>query len=266
MSDPDRPLYEIQRTVRGGQAAQLLPAKGGPAWSRSFLGDAAAATVDKDGFYKIEAFDDYALVELARDLPVAAYRIHGRVRHNKTLQTGYAGLYVGGRSADAAGLAGHLFSRCEYNEDQRHHQTPAAQRAVVVPPGNPIHLVGLLYVVRDQAPPWGHGFGGTSGIYVKPSGLAADVWRDLEIVVRPESLQAAFDGAPLQTLDFATFEPIFQRQFAAIVAKEPAQRDFLRKLPARFDPQGSLGLLVSQSSASFADFAVTPLKNPGANQ
>jgi serine/threonine-protein kinase len=267
--DTDRPLHDIQRTVGGGQEIELIGDTGGPRWSRWFVNQTANSIVDYDGYFTVDAMQEGAMLELARDLPVPAYRVRARVRHNKTLERGFIGIYVGGRSTRGPGREGHLFFALRYNGIFDHarafaqvieKEKPALKGQMKIPPKNPVALRAFLLLRADQAAPWPADFGGTGGVGVKPTGRAADQWRDLEIVVRPDSLQAAFDGEPLRPLELARLDPSLQSQLTAVIAADASQRGFLQALPARFDPQGSLGLYVSEGSASFANLVVTPIQ------
>jgi serine/threonine-protein kinase len=272
--DTDRPLRDAQRAIGRRQAVEFIAAKGGPRWSRWFVHQTATHTLDQEGYFTVDAMEEGVMLELARDLPAPAYRIRARVRHNKTLQRGFVGIYVGGRTIRDPGQVGYLFFTLRYNGIFNHvkafvqglDKDKKLPQGLVLPPGNPVALEAFLHVRRNQGPPWDHGFGGASGVWIKPSGLAADQWRDLEIVVRPDSLQAICGGEFLDTLQLAQFTPIVERQCTRLGTPTTAPRHFLRPLPARFDPQGSLGLYVSESSASFADVVVIPDNNEDPNR
>jgi hypothetical protein len=261
---PD-PLETIQQGIGQGQEVQLVPAKGRPAWSQWFINNSARDTVSADGYFTVEAFEEGTMLELARELPVSAYRLRARVRHNKVMRQGAVGIYVGGRSARATGQEGRFFFALRYDGITDESKLLAQlQREAnpgkppVLPPGNAVSLKAYLHVHPDLGPWWGRGFGGVDGVWLKPSGFGADAWRDLEITVGPGSLKASLGGMPFKPLLIDVFTPDVEHQFNKVIAVDAAHRDFLHQLPPRFDPHGSLGLFVSDSSASFSDVYVSP--------
>jgi hypothetical protein len=266
--DPDRPLRAVQRAVGRGEPATLIGETGWPRYWRELVGTNGRAALDRDGFFTMDTMDDLALIEVARELPVPEYRLRAMVRHNKSLQSGSVGIYVGGHSASRPGQTAHLFSALRYNGiiEIAKSGAPAVAKSLpptvplVVPAGNPVNLETTLHVAAQNAAPWGEGFGGIGGVRIDPSGLGADRWRTLELIVRKESVQAFVDGIPLRELDLPGFDAVLSRDLAALIAKEPQERRFLEKLPRHFDPQGSVGMYLTQSSASFAEVVLTPLR------
>ena len=267
IGDPDRLLHTLQRTIGRGEPFTSIGMNGEPVWSRWFVQQSASATLDREGYFTIDALVDGAMLELARDLPVASYRIAAKVRHNKSLPVERKiGMYVGGRSVDGTGATGRFFFSFAYNGVVDHGKAMPRLPNLIVPEGNAVTFAAALRVRRDHAPVWGCNFGGASNVRVKPPALAPDQWRHLEILVHSDAVQAFFDGAALDPLVLAQYHPLVQRDFTTALKGDAERRDFLHSLPPRFDPQGSLGLYVAESSASFTDFVVTPLTNAGADR
>ncbi len=193
---PD-PLEAIQQRIGQGQEVPLVPTKGRLAWSQWFVSKTAKDTVSADGYFTVEAFEEGTMLELARELPVSAYTLRARVRHNKVTRQGTVGIYVGGRSARGTGGVGHFFFALHYNgiTDERKLLEQSLREAdpgkpPVLPPGNAVSLNAYLHVHPDLGPWWGRGFGGVDGVWLKPSGFGADKWRDLEITILPGSFKA----------------------------------------------------------------------------
>jgi hypothetical protein len=271
VSDPDRPLYKIQGAIGRGETAELIPSKGGPRWSSWFSPNAGSAGVDKDGYFALEAIEQEAMLELARELPIDAYTIQARVRHRRTVHGGQVGLYVGGRSIHGPASNGHLVFVLKYdgiidhnaNMKQFLKANPLPPNvAFASSPGNPLHLEARLGVEYEPRKIAYVGLASADGVWVQPAGVnQEDQWRNLKIVVSRDSVQAFCGDDALKAFEFPACDAQLQREVNNTIAKAPDERGFLRNLPARFDPQGSLGLYILGGSASFAEFTVIPSTN-----
>ena len=93
-----------------------------------------------------------------------------------------------------------------------------------------------------------------------PTPLHSQRWRELSIEVRPNSIQAEFDGLAIDSrligphMDHARklwAESPFSKRSAPLAAHTP-----------NYFPRGSLGLYVDEGRASFCDVVIEPLPEP----
>jgi eukaryotic-like serine/threonine-protein kinase len=264
-TDPDRALAALQAAIGRGEPVQVIGENGPPLWSRWRVRETGNAVVAHDGYFTMDAMDEVAMLDLARELPISTYRVRTWVRHNKTVHDGLAGIYVGARSASGAGQTAHLFFALRYDgiTDVVGRIPKLPEFDLVLPPGNPVTLETFLHVARERAPPWAEDFGGVGGVHIKPTGHGVDEWRKLEIAVGENSLRASINGVPLKAFRFDVYHGILERGLAAVSAGDPVERQLVDSLPRQFDPQGSLGLYIAQSSVSFSDFTITPITEQG---
>jgi hypothetical protein len=230
-SDPDRPLYAIQRELAAGQKTELLDATGTPRWYRFRTGEEVAKLMPgRQGACGLTC-NTFALVELLPHPPAAGYRLEGVVSQDDGVEMGSAGLYVfHNETPPSSGK--HYFVALNF-----------ADRGLL--PGQ-ANLT--LYGWWDSAL-WNRWIGSKHLVpttkFAEQSGQA----RRLTVEVRPSLVRAFFEGHQFPDLSLKDLE-----QYSNELVKAGMQ-------PPVLSSADGLGLYVMRCSASFREVSITPLSD-----
>jgi hypothetical protein len=242
------PLERIEDELAQGRSVTLIPEKGPPAYSRWLGGPGSIQeSANSDGTFSYISLET-SLLELVRNPRTKQFRFSAEVRHDDSARLSDVGVYFGRVSQTmevtvesclfTLTFNDHeaLFKRFQ-NQDLMMSQVHLSLRN---PPDSP---------TQGGMPLRAEFFNPT----VRTSGQFP--WRKLEVVVRPDALEATWEGG--QSLEKIPLQDILQgfQSFKNINLKNTAGPAGLPE----YEPQSSLGLIVQRGGASFRNVAVTPL-------
>ena len=271
--EPDRAARAIEARLERGEAVTLIGDTGEPKWSHWLSGERSArGQRGADGTFSVYT-PSVSLLELVRDPHRPRYRLRAQVRHDTSRDTGAIGLFFCAQRPGSPG-AGFAFLQLTFNDisspgPQLERMTPEARRLVLRslkgrPPNEvpraPVRLGLCLHAERAGAPPWYHDWSSSTPKLFEPAGFADRPWRTLVVEVTPAGV-SGFWGAERAKVG--------ELSFAEAVRGADHVLDFLRQtfpndvtaqaLQPALAPGGSLGLFVSNGTASFRRVVIEPV-------
>jgi serine/threonine-protein kinase len=184
-----------------------------------------------DGPFSLET-DGIAFLELLASPPWESYELVADIRHESG--QGTAGMFLALRDYACQGEAYHFYCKVSYADQGKHiGGLTFSCQAVPVAGRLSIHGVGGFL-------PW--------TIEPKPHAMHPENWRPIALEVRSERVAVRFDNEPIDEVDVCELERRVQ--------------DGTKAFPGvnwRFDPQGGIGLQLSNGSASFRNVSIRPV-------
>ncbi len=248
-TDSKRPLWTMERDLHEHKAITLIGEQGAPKWQQIVAGSASsqASVPPQRKEFTISSWED-CFLELLPDPMTDTYRFSAEVRHLDSVFAGRVGLYLLGGAVDTT--QGRELYICEVRFSD-HTYRPGADN----PPLTNLD-VSLRRHAEDPRTPRTPSQAVRSSIS-RPFTPAlvkfeADVpWRRIAVDVTPDGVEIHWEGQSVGSLSWQELE----RHAAKLSASEPA----IDGVGPRFSPRGSLGLLVSESTAAFRNVKVDPL-------
>jgi serine/threonine-protein kinase len=271
--DPDRPAKEIEARLAAGEKVVLLGDRGGPTWQRWCQGGERSQTsVSSDGTFSVHAWEHLGRLELVRRPPCDRYRLRAEMRHDKASgqADGEVGLYCANSEYIRHGLPLYFFAQIHFND----WDSAAAvwdglyannkQRSPPPPPrplGNKVRLFPHISAMRDGKPVGGQRLWGPDPDLFQPM-RSKGVWRTLELEVTPEAIRAWWiEGEQRKFIGEMRATDVKKALEAAQDwhREHRPEETYMHGIGPTLDPRGGLGLLVSNSSASFRRVTIEPL-------
>jgi hypothetical protein len=249
LSNPDRPLFALQDRLARGETVTLVSDKGSPLWSAWALKSASFNSLSPDGYFSLSS-NTLGLLELARDLPVERYRLKAKVRQDGGDSLGNVGLFVGLRSSPGLPAANGVCYTVTFND------VFDLQTQFPTIPGNAFHLTHAGFIDVDNGEPFFHKPLWAKPAWFKATGLGFSTWRTVTVDVRPERVEASFNGVSVGPLRHEEQTTRLAKELDELPNRTAATADLAR---LQLTPRGSLGILAYHGSASFADVVVEPL-------
>jgi serine/threonine-protein kinase len=261
LADPDRAERRIEDRLAGGEAVELVPAKGDPAWCEWVIGK------PKGSFFRSEADGTFSLssggvscLELVRDPRLSRYRFRAEVRHWQGPRLSRAGLYFVRGGTRASGYSVSWFYDLAFNDTEDLAKARDASVARDKPRNPPRHRGNDLslepWLLGEKADGrFSPSVGGPALCYFEPNSAA---WRHLAVDVTPERIRLWWQG---EVVGEVTADGMV-RDADELVSRlrQSPLRDLCSELPpVVFSPRQSLGLEVRFGAASFRNVAVEPL-------
>ncbi len=268
--DPNAAIEKIETKLANGEEVKLIGAKGKPAWWHCRTANSATQTsLADDGTFTVSSWGS-ACLDLVRDPQVEHFTLEAEVRHEKADVFTDVGLYVGMKDYPLGDNAAYFYVRLVFDDIQDFRKvfkkmfddlkTPEDQRPPL-PAANPVYFGPLLQ--------WeGKALDVTSGVQgqmapqiLEPSGNhgVANPWRKLEIEVKPDRVDATFDGKAIGGFSADRIKDNTRKQLDG--NKPPAV------LPGAmrpgFEPRSGCGLYVNKSVASFRNVIIKPKLEQG---
>jgi serine/threonine-protein kinase len=268
-NDPDKPIRKVEAQLARGRKTVLIGETGGPAWSRWRQGgNGRRGSVAPGGTFTVSSWG-VGLLELVRDPQWDHYRLHAEVKHEKSAPArGEVGVYCAGREFQAAGGPIHFFTRLTFNDivsakgrwDERFGRAPPGKPRPPRPKGNKVFLAPRLYAEWGQKVIWNWALAGANPELFQPAARPGGPWRRLEVEVTPEAVRAWW-GEDRQPVGVLTAQGVVNHTTLALTLRKKMRPDdrSVDRIDPGLVPRGSLGLVISESSASFCRVVVEPL-------
>jgi serine/threonine-protein kinase len=257
----DQPLQDVLRSLSQEQKVTVMGPAGENAILRMRVGqETSAFSVAADGTYSVHS-SDRCLLEVMPDPLHDSYCFRAQVRHELSDKFGEVGLYIAHCAYPGPYADIHLFTQLTFNdvEDIR-LSWPKIPRQQPPPKGNNVTLAPQVYSSgQGDVREFGFRSGGVEGATFPAAGAGATKWRNLEIIVSAQSLQAFRDGERVGELPVPQLIKELDRGLKNMCKRNPDQ-PLLRGVPATFKCRGGLGLYVCRGSAIFRAVSVEPLK------
>jgi tRNA A-37 threonylcarbamoyl transferase component Bud32 len=246
--DPDRPIKVAERRIARGERVELLGVNAPPPWFRWASG--AAGTQEgnlNDGMFGAHSLS-LALLELLPEPYCKSYRFYAEVRHDWKAG-GHVGIYLGRREHAIPGGVAHAFWEVSFDDatdlqKQAPEVGPESNRAELW--YRQVRIGGVPRNSNDIVS------ADLAAKFVPAARLgAAEVWRVLEVIVRPDSIELIWDGVSQG-----------KRTRTELMAKAQSLADtitYTPPIPVDFADGGGLGLFVLNSAASFRNVWLEPL-------
>ncbi len=264
--NPNRPLHEIERALGRGEPVTLIGGQGEPRWFRVRAGEESTkVSLAANGSFGVHTLET-ALVELVRDPMRSRYRIRAQVRHGRSIHLSQVGVYFSHRAHPGPGTDLHVFVQLCYNDidDERDiwKKGPPKFRNAAILKGNHVKIEQWIYGRgKRQDGNLGHSCLAALGAIFQPAGAAGGDWRDLEVVVTPESIRGYRDGQLVGEVSVRQINQQFRTSVAMLCRGLPGHPPY-QSIPAQFEPRGALGLYVLRGSAYFRSVVIEPLPDP----
>jgi serine/threonine-protein kinase len=258
LTNPDRELWDMQRTLARKERVTLIGEKGRPRWLRWQTGEAGTGINVRDGSFFIQTAT-LTLLELMPDPQVDRYIFRAEVRHDHDMShLGEVGLYYSHKNL--AGPKGTADSFLALRFTDGKNSLFIAKDAK----GQGFHRAKLDYLYyRDSDVDRGLGI---SSLITKP-GQAAVVdylppdpgddampWRLLAVEVTPDRVRVHWNNKLFADMTRADLEKCANDSLS-----DPDIADETKDLSFRFNPRAGLGLYLVKSAASFRNVTIEPL-------
>jgi hypothetical protein len=221
-----------------------------------------------DGVCSIQSWT-WALMELVPDPQCDSYRFRAEVRHEKSNTTGGVGIYFAHQTFQVGPDVLHYFGSLEFNDvqDQRvefQRSRPTLPSPPPAPTGNPVSLAPTLLVLEAQGKQWGGAIPGLNPTLFEAAGLNGGPWRRLVVEITPRSVRGYWgdrEDGPLVAVGELTAEDWVRNTQTTLARWSRKNREIphAQSLRPEWLPRGSLGLSLTQGSASFRRVVVEPL-------
>jgi serine/threonine-protein kinase len=263
LSDPDRPVRQLEARLARNEKVVLIPELGGPAWSRWRIGEAGRG-IGPDGHFQLQSWT-FSVLELLRDPQVNHYRVHAEIRHEVS-QPGHApvGLVVCLREQAAAAPA-FLMCKLTYEdvndsvEIYKRHIAPLVKDRTPPPQGNQVHLGGRLYVPGGQGPYANAACGDLSPELFRAAGPGKSAWRKLTIEVSLQEIRGWWCGIPVGRL---TPRDLTARTAEVVGRQRQRLGDgFFGRLDPAPELRGGIGLCIDRGAASVRNVEIEPVED-----
>jgi hypothetical protein len=248
LSDPNRPVHNIQKKLERGESVTLVGEKGMPVWHRGRLFEnSVLITGGEDSPLSFSTLK-FTELELLPALPTAHYRYSAEVRHEGAISpTSDVGIYFGFQEW------GKGFSWCELTFRDQGFDPPVLFAPAPPPPQSFVHL-NLRYVnspapedEREIAHPAVH------EAFLPDSAVPAGEkhWRRLAVEVSPENMVVFWEGKRLADIPWEELQVPEKLVPPGTLTPGP---------PLTLGPQGGIGLHLRQGEAAFRNVVIEPLK------
>jgi serine/threonine-protein kinase len=270
LNSPQHAIRQIEAELARGHSVMLIPETGRPRWYRVPFGESRTQTsLAPDGSFSVHSWS-LCLLELLRDPQHDSYRFTAQVRHEKSDLHGGVGVYFAHGAHPRTQAEVQLFTQMTYND--LHSNAELARLApqplkLVISKFNLVMLYSHLCFEDHQGLVWETSIDSEARSSFTPAGLGAPwgesgaPWRQLEVIVTPESVRGFFDGKPLGSLPIATIGSQMGDQLVRTRELNPNDPVVLDMSPD-FRVRGALGLYIHRGSASFRAVVVEPLAGP----
>jgi serine/threonine-protein kinase len=262
-ADSSEAIEKIEAALDRGESATLIGQSGNPAWSRWIAQTDPNPSPPSSGeFFSMQSWG-YAMLELVRDPHCRSFRLKAQVMHLESHEVGMAGLYVGRIESAANSGPVHQMVELSFNDilppmlarrpDGKPFEFPDMDKT-------PVAISNRAFAMQGTKLPWLPSFVSYSKPLCTPRGLGKTGWRNLSIVVTPDSIHAVWENnealpvdCPLKEMETETAKSLKElRQDSALQPWADAVR------PA-FQPRGGVGLFVLRGSAAFRNVTIEPL-------
>jgi serine/threonine-protein kinase len=255
LTNPDRELWDMQRTLARREPVTLIGEKGRPRWLRWQTGEAGTGINVRDGSFYIQTAT-YTLLELMPDPQVQHYLFRAEVRHDSDLGSqGDVGIYVAHEKL--LGPKGIADSFLVLRFADGNNTLFFAKDAK----GQLYHRAKLDYWYYREAT-LDLGFTGTSLItkpgkpacvdYLPPGPEDDPIpWRLLAVEVTPNRVRVSWNNQLFADMARADLESCANGSLVGV--------DESKELTFQFNPRAALGLYIAKSTASFRNVAIEPL-------
>jgi hypothetical protein len=237
-----------QRRIAHGERVELLGVNAPPPWFYWASGSAGTQEGNlNEGVFRVHSLA-LALLELLPEPYCKCYRFHAEVRHDRKVGSN-VGIYFGRREHAMADGVAHAFWEVSF-DDATDWQKKWPELGAE---SNPAEL--WYRQVRLGGGPRSSNDGVVADLgarFVPAARLSAgEVWRVLEVIVTPDSIELIWDGASQG-----------KRTRPELLAKAQSLTDTITyspPIPVDFADGGGLGLFVHKSAASFRKVWLEPL-------
>jgi serine/threonine protein kinase len=248
LSDPNRPVQNIEKKLKRGERVTLVGEKGMPVWHRGRLFENSVLITGGENDTLSFSTVKFTELELLPALPTAHYRYSAEVRHEGAISTeSDVGIYFG--FADW----GKGFSWCELTFRDQGFAPPELFAPAPPPPQSFVHLkirsVSSPDLENDRDvlhPSVQEAFSPDSAV---PAGEKH--WRRLAVEVAPERVVVFWEGKRLAEIPWQDLQIPEKLVPPGTLTPQP---------PLTLGPQGGIGLHLRQGEAAFRNVVVEPLK------
>jgi serine/threonine-protein kinase len=258
LRNPDRELWDMQRTLARGEPVTLIGDKGRPRWLRWQTGEAGTGINFRDGSFYIQTTED-TLLELMPDPQVERYLFRAEIKHDSDLShVGDLGLYFSHEKLHGPKGIADSFLALSFSDGRNTFKVSKDAK------GQVYRRAALRYrYYREPLVDFGLNVkppiikpGQGALIDYLPPGPDADPapWRPLAVEVTPERVRVYWNYQLFADMTRADIETCANASLS-----DPDIADETKDLSFRFNPRGGLGLYVARSTASFRLVAIEPL-------
>lgn len=248
VTEPQRSLASINRTIAGGEPVVLVPAPGRrPSWFR-WIGEEGrlpSAKVAGEDAFTINAGNQLAVMELVPAPPTRSYRFSAEVSHQNWEVGGDVGIYFGHSKLGGMDLL------CTLTFDDIGRLSPGVpvSNAEENPARCDLRLLNESQNLHKYA---------LHATPLQATHQGGKVWRKFAVIVGPEKIEYLLDDRSIFTTNAESLITIVERWInsAPPLVKRRAQID-TRDL--EFRASQGIGLWVLRSKASFRNVVLTPL-------
>jgi serine/threonine-protein kinase len=247
-----REAEAVRSELALGRPVRLIGETGRPRSYRWLEGGSdSRLTLAPDGATRLHTYTT-ALVELVADPQWPRYRLSAQIRHEQSDISGTVGLYVARAAQTLGPRLVHRLVRVRFNNVRG--DTDVRR---FLPNGDnlparrlPVKLEWQFFSSDGESPGVDWRISGAAGPQLDVLGANNGVWNDLEVVVTPERITALWNGQPFG-VDVVELVKRSERSLT--------ENPQIRGLQSSFNPQGGIGLILREGSASFRSVKVTPL-------
>lgn len=260
LSDPKRPLRQLEADLAAGQPVTLIGETGKPKWFRWRMGAAKSATsLAQDGAFSIHT-QTLVLIELLPDPQTERYRFAAQVRHNTSNRVGGVGLFVAHQAYPGGQTDFQFFTQMIFDDVLRVSDVP-----VMLPNGkqlprrkNIVQMFSRLHSEEGARPEIDWPMVSWPGPQFEPAGESRTGWHDLAMTVAPDGISAEWDGQLFRISRQAFLHAVDDKM--TYMRRDFPDNPFVQRLQPQYAPRGGLGLFLWRGSASYRAATVTPLQ------
>jgi hypothetical protein len=275
LTAPERSLEDHQAQLASGKAITLIGARGGPVWSRWWMGEhTARALQEQHGTFVVHGWPLTLLELLPGTCGQRHYRIHAEVRHLKGGDNGAVGVYFAAGVNRTAKVPVLSFLQVSYDDlhdaTEPYYRLPEDLRKLVAKPkGNRVRLAWEHHAGSAENPTLNLITRFAEPELFKPAGIAhagkPGEWRTIVVEVSPTRVRIFWEGKAVAELNPARVEERSRQQAQKHRQRDP-ENPALSGLSPQLELQGGLGLYLYESYASFRHVRVEPVAVVGSNQ
>ncbi|MCI0638427.1 MAG: hypothetical protein L0Y70_05090, partial [Gemmataceae bacterium] len=257
--DDERELRWLENELRNGRPVELIGEKGKPKWYHRITQNAGSERLGRDGYFGFHAPPNETCIwQLLKDPQMERFRFKAKVRHERSQNRGYVGLFIAYEHHQLKEGNAYFFVELHFNDisdDTAHvRDNPKFPKGQL---GNRVFLCPRLYIDFEKL--WEPNIYGRQSAPFDPGRKTRPVWRDLCLEVDSERIQGFWGDESIG--------PMLRSEIGLRVdaALEPARSGLKERMPFLtnfhpvFAPRRPLGFVVRDGSASVAYATVEPL-------
>lgn len=253
VTDPDRPLRQIEQRLARGQEVPLIPEGGRPVWSSFPLVEGGIRGTVEGGPFLLQAGPDLCVLELVRDPQCDSFRLSADIEHRQGEQLSEVGIYFGRHSLPQHNET-QAFCLFGFNDKRawvQHNATKFTSQAALYQAG----AIGPEISPYSAPIRWEY-FDPFAELHADQRNGVRFTRRRLQVDVTPKGVECFWEG---KSLGLASW-PELQKNSRSMLESLPhgAGAD-LQPIAIRDVIHGGLGVFVRTGSAAFWRVELRPL-------